>query len=156
MTPYPEAWHEAGHAVIAHCLGGEVQQLSLEPDEAGRGGEASVRWVGMTASERLRCTVAVALAGPLAELQLRDEGALEDDALLLSLRRAWGADWAEAEAGLARLERDPERREELLQGLLADVRELLSRGDVQERVLRVADMLDAHGTLDAALFEETL
>ena len=48
-----------------------------------------------------------------------------------------------------------DERDASLRGWLADVRfELL--GEVVEHVCRVADMLEAHGTLDETLIEDAL
>ena len=37
-----EAWHEAGHAVVGHLLGGRVLRVSLEPEEEGFGGRSAI------------------------------------------------------------------------------------------------------------------
>ena len=152
MAPYPQAWHEAGHGVVAHWLGGEVRSLSLESEEDEFEGRAIVAWDGGDADGFLRSTVMVAMAGPVAEIEFRDSDALEDE----TLSRAWRADWDEAERGLARLEPDEQRRTALRDRMLLQVRELVRDPHVRERVARVADALDAHGTLDEALFGDAL
>lgn len=145
--PMAGAWHEAGHAVVAHLLGGEVQGLSLEPEEDELDGRASVLWSGMDARSLARVSIAVALAGPSAEWAYLGGG--EPSAETAS---QWGADWQEVELRLAELSADPEEQRRLLLELWAETQRLIGDPDVRERLARVAEMLEAHGTLDRDLF----
>ena len=94
MRPPFAAWHEAGHAVIAHCLGGEVRLVTLETELEGHEGHTEVAWHDMAGADPDRRSASVALAGPLAEVLVRNGGERED---LLALS-SWRGDWQEAEA----------------------------------------------------------
>lgn len=150
MAPYAEAWHEAGHAVAAHLYGGRVRLLTLESPDENQDGAAAIEWGDMDPRRLARCTAAVALAGPLAELAFGDSGDWES----AGLHAAWRSDWEEAEASLVRLESEPNAREELRRALVREVRSLLDVPAAQDAVIRVADALDAHRTLDEGLFED--
>ena len=163
MSPGPEAWHEAGHALAALFLGGVVREVTLESERDGLAGHAAVEWpagadVGEAGARRM---AAVALAGPVAELVFRGEDVLDDpDAVA-----AWRADWDEAERWLGEAlarsgetaeSRNAERREELRRAILRELHGWFDESEGYERLARVADALDAHETLDAALFAEAV
>ena len=66
----------------------------------------------------------------------------------------WRADWQEVERALLVL---PEgERDQTLRGWIVDVRFELLNEVAWEHVCRVADMLEAHGTLDETLVEDAL
>ena len=90
----------------------------------------------------------VALAGPVAETWWRG------DASMLDALTAWRADWQEVERAL--LVVPVGERAQTLQGWVADVRFELCNDVAWEHVCRVADMLEAHGTLDETLVEDAL
>ncbi|MFM1871697.1 MAG: ATP-dependent zinc metalloprotease FtsH [Planctomycetota bacterium] len=138
------AYHEAGHAVVAHLLGGEVAECTIESDDDGMAGGATVRWYGVAPKERTRRSALVALAGPLAEARWRGEPAPDDD-------EAWAADRREVDAALAALV-PPAERAAVLQRWLAEVARAFEDGETWECLCRVADGLAAHGTLDRDLF----
>lgn len=138
------AYHEAGHAVLAHLLGGEVVECTIEGDTAGVAGGATVRWALVPPAERARRSALVALAGPLAEARWRGEPTPTDD-------DAWAADRREVDAALAALP-TPRDRAATLQRWLAEVARTLAAAETWECVCRVADGLAAHGTLDRDLF----
>lgn len=150
MPPGPEAWHEAGHALAAHLLGGLVREVSLESDFADHDGHVVVEWSSLSADELARCSATVALAGPVAELIFQGEGVLEDPEAL----SAWRADWDEAEAQLERLHANPKARDKARLEILAELRIHFDDLRTHEALARVADALDAHETLDEALFAE--
>jgi hypothetical protein len=59
------AHHEAGHAVIAHMLGGDVGRVSIDDDG---GGATSIKWLGRGDDEqRIQRKILVALAGPYSQ-----------------------------------------------------------------------------------------
>lgn len=147
-----EAWHEAGHAVVAHLLGGRVLSVSLEPAEESLGGRSTVEWRGADAREAASLSGRVALAGPIAEVE-RFGGEDLDDVHVLA---AWAADWSEIERCVAVVEPDAAARERVVEAWAREVRGLLADPEVEERVARVADALDAHGELDETLFEDCL
>lgn len=137
------AYHEAGHAVMAHLLGGAVVECTLESDDDGLAGGATVRWYGLPSGECTRRSALVALAGPIAEAHWRGEPAPHDDA-------AWAADRAEVDAALAAVA--PGERAARLRRWLAEVAAALREAETWECLCRVADGLAAHGTLDRDLF----
>ena len=67
---------------------------------------------------------------------------------------AWRADWEEVERAL--LVVPPSDRAATLRSWLADVRFELLNDVAWEHVCRVADMLEAHGTLDETLVADAL
>lgn len=152
MAPYAQAWHEAGHALMAHQLGGSIRHVTLEPEEAGAEAATAVEWSSLSRHELARCSATVALAGPVAEMHFRDEDAWEDT----SLASAWRADWAEAEHHLGVLAGEAGELESVRDRILAQLRRWIGDPPVQERIARIADALDAHGTLDETLFEDAL
>ena len=97
MPPGPEAWHEAGHALAAHLLGGAVREVTLESELDGFEGHVAVQWGPVGDREEARRSALVALAGPVAELVFRGDDVLADPGAL----SAWRADWDEADAQLA-------------------------------------------------------
>lgn len=147
VDPMAGAWHEAGHAVVAHLLGGEVQTVSLEPEEDELEGRASVLWSGVDPRSLARMSIAVALAGPAAEWAYQGGGEPEAESA-----QQWGADWREVELRLAELSGDAAEQRRMLLELWAETQRLLADADVRERVARVAEALEAHGTLDRDLF----
>ena len=153
MTPDPDvvaAYHEAGHAYLAHCLGGRVLAVSLEPDDDDdtEQGRTSVAWPRAPRAEQQRRSALVALAGPVAELHFRGE--LDQ----LDTLSAWRADWREVQRALAaQPEPDPQR---VLRRWLAEVRMALCEPAAWERLCRLADALEAHGSLDADLLDDLL
>lgn len=147
---YPDAacWHEAGHAYIAHLLGGRVQEVSIESELDDHEGHTAIAW---DAGPGLaRCSALVALAGPVAELLYREAEPAPAEL------RAWRGDWAEAEARCAELEADPSARPGLLHTLIGELVATLEDPGHWERMARVADGLHAHGTLDESLFGDAL
>ena len=151
-SPEEEAWHEAGHALMAHLLDGTVESLTLESDEELFEGRASIAWPPAPAPEAARRSALTALAGPLAELIFRGDVDLEDPDLV----RAWDGDWQEVERCAAVVEPDPDLRTDLIQRWIHGVETTLRSPRQEETLARIADALDAHGTLDRTLFEECL
>jgi hypothetical protein len=150
--PEADAWHEAGHAVVARLLGGRVRWVTLETEEEHEQGRAAIEWRPRDARELASLSARAALGGPLAELVHRGEDGLEDPSVLA----AWAADEQEVERAATELEPDPEKRVALIRSWLEEVRALVTDPVVEERIARVADALDAHGTLDEDLFEDCL
>jgi hypothetical protein len=140
------AYHEAGHAYLAYRLGGRVLAVSLELDDDTEQGRTSVAWPGAPRAEQLRRSALVALAGPVAELHFRGE--LDQ----LDTLSAWRADWREVQRALASRP-DPQR---VLRRWLAEVRTALCEPAAWERLCRLADALEAHGSLDADLLADLL
>jgi len=151
MPAEPAAWHEAGHALAAHLLGGHVREVTLESEHDGHEGHVAVEWRTTGADDDARRLATVALAGPVAELVFRGQDVLEDPAALSS----WRGDLDEAEAQLERLHADPAEREGTRRALLRELRDCFeTRG--HECLARLADALDAHVTLDEVLFADAV
>lgn len=152
MPPGPEAWHEAGHALAAHLLGGVVREVTLESECEGFEGHVTVEWSAAAEEDAARRDATVALAGPVAELVFRGEDLLDDAQALASWRR----DWDEADAQLVRLHSDPREREATRRAILGDLRRQFDEARGYETLARLADALDAHVTLDEVLFTDAL
>ncbi len=156
MYPGPEVWHEAGHAIVARWQGGVVRSVTIESERDDHQGHTEVAWIGLDARERARRSAMVALGGPVAELL---EGDLDPDwvdVAVLDALHAWRGDWAEADACLCELSPSGAERDALRMSMLREIAAFLSDADVRERLARVADALDAHGTLDETLFDDAL
>ena len=143
------AYHEAGHVLIAHLLGGRVVESSLESERAEHVGHTTVEWSGLSRDDRVRCSALVALAGPVAEVLWRGEEVLDED---LSV---WRADWDEVDLALGQLA-DLAQHEALREHWLRELNAKLNGAAVWERLCRIADSLEAHGTLDRELLSELL
>ena len=89
LDPATASYHEAGHVLMAHLLGGRVVGASIEPDEDEWMGQTAVEWSGADAVERARRTALVALAGPVAESWWRGEASVVD------ALTCWREDWQE-------------------------------------------------------------
>jgi len=148
LDPVTASYHEAGHVLMAHLLGGRVVGASVEPDEERLMGQTSVEWSGLDRVERARRSGMVALAGPVAESWWRGEAGL------LDALTAWRADWLEVEQALSAVAEG--ERAATLQRWLVEVRTALLSDVAWEHLCRVADMLEAHGTLDDALIMDAL
>ena len=140
------AYHEAGHVVMAHLLGGRVVLASVEHDleQEGQAGRTVVRWHAIGDRERVRRSAMVALAGPVAESHWRG-GTPWVDAL-----HAWQADWREVQAAL-RCELDADGT---LRRWLREVAAEITDEAAWAHLCCVADALEAHGTLDETLLAE--
>lgn len=150
MPTRAQAWHEAGHALTAHLLGGLVREVTLESEFDGLEGHAAVEWRRATPESDARRFASVALAGPVAELIYLGRDVLSDPEALAS----WERDWADARTQLERLHQEANDREEALRGILRELHQSLGTGRGYERLARVAEALDAHETLDEDLFRE--
>jgi len=146
------AWHEAGHAFVAHLLGGRVREVTIESESDVNEAHVSVEWPAASAHERALCEAQVALAGPVAELVYRGEEVLDDPATF----EAWRGDWDCAARYLSQIHATVEELDEARQQILVDIQALLVDPENHERLARLADTLDAHGTLDESLLADVL
>ena len=144
------AAHEAGHALIAHLLGGEVVQCTIEDDDGELHGATTVRWRIADPVERARCIGLAALGGPLAEARQRG------DVDMLESLTAWEDDWQQVQQALAATGAAAAARQQLLQRWVREVAAHFADPATWERLCRVADALAAHGTLDDTLFLDAL
>ena len=151
-SPDARAWHEAGHALAAHLLGGVVREVTLESERDESEGHVAVEWSSAPAHESAMRSAMVALAGPVAELVFRGEDVLDDPWELST----WRGDWDEAESQLSELHPDEDQREAARREILLKLYRAFGEADGYESPARLADALDAHGTLDEALFDEAV
>jgi hypothetical protein len=149
LDPVTAAYHEAGHVLMAHLLGGQVVHTTLETDDGALQGQTTVEWRHRDDRERRRCSALVALAGPVAEARWRGDVGLLDGI------SAWRADWQEVQLALA-AESPAGDRVSLLHRWLREVTVQLDDPAAWEQLFRIADELEAHGTLDAVLLGELL
>lgn len=152
-SPEREAWHEAGHAVVAHLLGGRIREVTLESDDDAFEGRVTIEWPAGPPREVAARSAQAALAGPLAELARYED---EIDPTSSEIVAAWSGDWAEVERCAAVCAPDPEKRTPLIERWFRDTGALLARDNAESLIGRIADALDAHGTLDEILFEDCL
>ncbi|WP_164103159.1 hypothetical protein [Candidatus Laterigemmans baculatus] len=140
------AYHEAGHAVAAVWLGGEVVHVTLEPDRddgPSRDGELLVRWHhrGLSPRDLLAREVAVALAGPAAEMLYLGE---RPHPLTV---REWAEDWRIVWMLAAEWVADPALRMQWIEASLRDLCGLFDQAACWQAVAETADELSAHETL---------
>lgn len=147
------AYHEAGHALAAFLLGGEVRVVTIQPDRDDgprRDGDTQVLWRRSRDGDKAFAakTIEVSLAGPVAEmLYTGDElhpGAVDE----------WSADWREAWRAGALLHADERRRLRYLEDVAVKLYHRF-RGDEHWAALAaLADELLAHETLEWDQVEE--
>jgi hypothetical protein len=147
------AYHEAGHALMAVILGGEVRQVTIEPaDDDGppREGDTQVVWRGYRDAPRefAQTAVQVCLAGPVAEM------IYSGDSYHPGLVAAWAGDWQDAWEAAAPLHADERKRLAYLEQVSIRLYRQLSQDDVWAALAAVADHLLAHETLEGEQVEE--
>lgn len=148
------AYHEAGHAVIATMLGARVHYLTIEPDHRDhpvREAEVAIQWPKDLNTRRShRNQLLVALAGPAAEMVYRGEP------LHPAFVQEWSMDWAEAVEIAQEFERSLEKQNALLERIARELFELFRRDDLWQATAEVADLLEAHETLEGDEVVEVL
>ena len=147
------AYHEAGHALAAHLLGGEVRSVTIEPDRDDgprRDGDTQVVWRRSRMSEKdwARTTVQVCLAGPVAEMLY------SGDPYHPGLVAEWAADWQEAWQAAAPLHVDERRRMQYLEDESIRLYHRRKEEPAWSALAAIADNLLAHETLEAEQVEE--
>jgi hypothetical protein len=150
------AYHEAGHAVVGHLLGGEIDSVGLyaEADEwlPERFGDCHVNWgrVLVDSDWQAQREIITILAGPVAEMIYRQER------LHPATYPPWQHDWRWAWQRAERLIRAPERRTRFLETLVVWLHEHLSDDNAWAAVAAVSDELLAHEYLDQEQLADTL
>ncbi|BBO31615.1 hypothetical protein [Lacipirellula parvula] len=149
------AYHEAGHALMAHLLGGQVQLVTIEPDDDDgprRSGDAQILWRRSRMSDREFAvkSVQVHLAGPVAEMIYSGEP--YHPAFIAE----WSADWAGALAAAELLIPDERKRVAHIEQVSIALHRQLQGDDLWPALAAIADHLLAHETLDAEQVEEIL
>ena len=149
------AYHEAGHAVVAAWLGAEVLFVTLEPDPDDgprRDGDAAIRWHhrGSTPQELALRELMAVLAGPVFEMI--HEGVERP----LDRWSPWAADWQLAIELADRLVPSPGRVERLIETTIRQLRALADQQGFWQVIAEVADLLEAHQTLEGESVHESL
>jgi ATP-dependent Zn protease len=147
------AYHEAGHALMAILLGGEVRLLTIEPDNddgPDRQGDTQVLWrrSGMSDREFAETAVQVNLAGPVAEMIYLG------DPYHPGLIAEWAADWEDAWQAAERIHRDERQRLEFLERMSVQLHRRFRQEQMWAALAALADNLLAHETLEAEQVEE--
>jgi len=149
------AYHEAGHALIAHYLGGRVQRVSIETEwdeDLRHEGDTEVLWPAgrMTGSEFREAGVLVALAGPVAEMLYSGEPYHP------ALVAEWANDWDEATRLASEFIPTDELRMKYLETQTRRLWKLLDDEPLWSALAALSDELLAHETLDGEQVTETL
>ena len=147
------AYHEAGHAIIALLLGGQVDIITIDPDKEDgpqRQGYTKILWRRDNLSERefAQKAVQVCLAGPVAEM------IYSGDPYHPGFVAEWAADWREAWSAATTLHQNERKRLEYLEQVTAQLYHRLRRDDHWNALAALADNLLAHETLDREQIEE--
>lgn len=147
FMPELTAYHEAGHAFMAICLGGRVRSVTITPDNDDgpeRFGDTQIEWDrgqhhGREFTERL---VAVALAGPVAEAIHREEP------FHPGFVAAWADDWQQAWTAASGLFADEQQRMKYLEQVTAQLYEELRDDNNWAALAAIVDSLLAHEWLE--------
>jgi ATP-dependent Zn protease len=147
------AYHEAGHAIIALQLGGQVDLVTIDPDKDDgpqRQGYTKILWRRDRLSEKefAQKAVQVCLAGPVAEM------IYSGDPYHPGLVAEWAADWREAWSAAIALHPAERQRLAYLEQVTAQLYHRLKRDDHWNALAALADNLLAHETLDRDQIEE--
>lgn len=150
-----EAYHEAGHALMALLVGGRVKHVSIAPeeDEMGRSGETVIHWPRRWSPEEVASrAVQVALAGPVAEM------IYSGDPYHPGLLSAWAQDWTMALECVAQL---PEGKREatgiaFLEALVGQLYRMLNAEPYWSALAALADHLLAHDVLEGPEIREVV
>jgi ATP-dependent Zn protease len=147
------SYHEAGHAVIASYLGGDVISVTIEPDNdegPRRDGDVAIRWSrkGLSSRELCQRELMAVLAGPIAEMVHHEER------VSLDSRAEWAIDWQFAchfanELGVA-----PKQRRAMIEAVCDKVFALVSSDSCWQAIAEVADQLDAYETVEGEAVNE--
>lgn len=155
MCEEETAYHECGHAYVAHLLGATVHALTIDPDRDDgprRFGDATIHWpVGRWSdAEWRKRAISVALAGPVAEMIHRGEP------LHPAFQAEWSMDWKVAWELAASLHVTEAKRLQFLEQATRDLHRLLSQDDHWCRLATLVDALLAHETLEEEQIQEAL
>jgi ATP-dependent Zn protease len=147
------AYHEAGHALMAVLLGGQVRLVTIEPDNddgPSRDGDTQVLWraAEMGEKEFAKRAVQVCLAGPVAEM------IYSGDPYHPGLIPQWAGDWRDAWSAAARLHPDERKRLQFLEQTSIQLYHRLNVDDLWAALAALADHLLAHETLEGEQVEE--
>lgn len=141
------AYHEAGHALVALLVGGEVQLVTIEPDcDDGpeRQGDTQVLWRRSTMDDRqfAQAALQVSLGGPVAEM------IYSGDPYHPGLVAEWAADWHDAWHAAEPILSDERQRLAYLEQVSVELYRRLKAEPLWSALASLADHLLAHETLD--------
>ena len=141
------AYHEAGHALMALLLGGEVKLVTIEPDNddgPNRQGDTQVLWrrAGFSDKEFASKAIQVSLAGPVAEM------IYSGDPYHPGLVAEWVADWREAWTSALLLHPNERQRLAYLEQISIQLYRRLKEDDLWAALASLADHLLAHESLE--------
>lgn len=141
------AYHEAGHALVALLVGGEVQVVTIEPDfDDGpqRDGDTQVLWrrSAMGNREFAQAALQVSLGGPVAEM------IYSGDPYHPGLVAEWAADWRDAWDAARPIVADERQRLAYLEQVSVALYRRLKAEPLWSALAALADHLLAHETLD--------
>lgn len=146
------AWHEAGHAFAAVYLGGEVESVSIDPDNDDgptRFGDTTIRWMGGRFSEREHQmnAILVALAGPVVEMIHRG------DPFHPATVAEWSQDWRLAWEAAAFIPAKQQRMQ-FLEQTTVDLHRTLSQDNHWAAIGAIVDSLMAHEILEGEVVHD--
>ncbi len=155
MCEEETAYHECGHAYVAHLMGARVHSLSIDPDRDDgplRYGDATIYWpTGQWSdTEWRKRAISVALAGPVAEMIHRGEP------FHPAFQAEWSQDWNVAWDLAARLHSGEPQRVRFLEQVTRELYRMLSHDDHWCRLATLVDELLAHENLDEEQIREAL
>lgn len=150
------AYHEAGHAVIAYALGGNVDSLQLwgEADQwlPDRFGDCRITWgrIDSNSDWQRQREILTTLAGPVAEMVYRGEP------LHPAHYEPWQDDWRRAWNACETLAPSPERRIRLLEEMIVLLDGHIRSDRCWAAIAALADELVAHEAVQGEQVAEIL
>lgn len=147
------AYHEAGHALMAVCVGARVRSVTINPDwddGPARYADTQIEWPLDQLTDRAyrEKSVVVALAGPVAEMIHRGEpyhpGFVAE----------WASDWTTAWQAMSSLIPNERQRLTYLEQATRRLYQLLQQEDHWAALAGIVDHLLAHETLEGAEIDE--
>lgn len=147
------AYHEAGHALLAILVGARVRHVTIEPDKddgPDRFAEIQVEWPLdlFTGKEIRKKMVLVALAGPVAEMIHTGEPYHP------GFQEEWAGDWQAAWDAAETIVPAPQKRVTYLERTTRSIYELLDDDRHWAALAAIVDDLLAHETLEGDHVEE--
>jgi len=147
------AYHEAGHAFMAVCLGAQVRSVTIDPDDddgPDRFGDTQIEWDRgrLTQRELHESLVIVALAGPVAEAIYRGEP------LHPGYVAEWVDDWQQAWEAATPLFPDERKRLRYLEQTTAELHRELNHDGNWAALAAIVDSLLAHERLEGEEISE--
>jgi len=141
------AYHEAGHAVMACLLGARVESMTIDPDwDDGpeRYGDVTICWPdGPLTKSGVEHRVKVALAGPVAEMIYRQEP------FHPAVVPEWAMDWRDAWRWAGKLFKEDRPRMQYIEQTALELYRFFDSDSGWAATAALVDHLVAHETLEA-------